>query len=214
VVVTPAAAGSAELDGLRTPALVIDLDAVDANIAATLRLLDGNPDRWRPHLKTSKLLLTMRRIHAAGVRQAKCATTLELETACEAGFEDVLLAYPVVGPAVEEVKKIDRRFPQAWVSVLVESPEMVAPWVGSDIGVFIDINPGMDRTGIATEPSGPVVALAKTIREASLQFGGLHYYDGHAGSFEPSRARSLVHAGYERLLGLVRALEAAGVEVP
>lgn len=203
-----------EMAGVRTPALVIDLDAVDANIEATLRLLDGNPDRWRPHLKTSKLLLTMRRIHAAGVRQAKCATTLELETACEAGFEDVLLAYPVVGPAVEVVKEIDRRFPQVWISVLVESPGMVAPWKGSEVGLFIDLNPGMDRTGMAPEPAPPVAALARAILDAGIRFGGLHYYDGHAAGFPPAEARELVHTGYERLLKVVSGLEAAGVDVP
>ena len=80
------------LAAFRTPALVIDLDAVDANLAATLRLLGGDAARWRPHLKTVKLELVMRRILDHGVEQAKTSTTLELETACRAGFKDVLLA--------------------------------------------------------------------------------------------------------------------------
>ena len=94
------------IDQVRTPALVIDLDALEANIATTIRLLGSDAGRWRPHLKTAKLALTMRRIREAGVAQAKCSTTLELETACEEGFADVLLAYPVTGPLVETVKQI------------------------------------------------------------------------------------------------------------
>ena len=82
----------AGLDAILTPALVVDLDAVRQNIAVTLRLLGGDPNRWRPHLKTAKLGLIMRTIREQGVAQAKCSTTLELETACEAGFQDLLLA--------------------------------------------------------------------------------------------------------------------------
>src|SRR6185503_4194270 len=106
------------VDVLRTPALIIDLDAVDHNISVTLRLLGGDPDRWRPHLKTAKLALTMRRLRAGGVLRAKCATTLELETACAEGFTDVLLAYPAQGPHPAVVRGIADRFPGTVVSAL------------------------------------------------------------------------------------------------
>ena len=75
----------ADLEPLLTPALVIYPDLVDTNIEATLRLLDGDPERWRPHVKTTKLARFMRRLVEYGIRNLKCATTLELRTACEAG---------------------------------------------------------------------------------------------------------------------------------
>ena len=119
----------AGLEAILTPALVVDLDAVRQNIAATLRLLGEDPNRWRPHLKTAKLGLIMRTIREHGVAQAKCSTTLELETACEAGFRDLLLAYPVTGPQVDVVKRIAAAWPATSISVLVEDAAMVAPAV-------------------------------------------------------------------------------------
>lgn len=193
----------AEVETIRSPALVIDADAVDANITATLTLLGGNPDRWRPHLKTSKLLFTMKRLVERGVRQAKVATPLELETACKAGFEDILVAYPMVGPQVDAVTAVSRRFPSVRVSALVEHPSMAAAWTGSGVDLFVDLNPGMDRTGAHVYRSDEIEAIVRAIGEARLQFAGLHYYDGHASSFPASERARRVHQGYDKLFALI-----------
>lgn len=192
----------AGLERIRTPALLIYADAVDANLATTLGLL-GTPDRWRPHLKTAKLGWSMRRLRAAGVAQAKCATTLELEAACAAGFDDVLLAYPAVGPTVETTLRIAEANPQVRVSALVEDAGMLAAWQGGRVGLFIDVNPGMDRTGLAPVP-GPVLALAQAIDRAGLTSRGLHFYDGQASG-------PAVAAGCDVLLGIALALREAGL---
>lgn len=204
----------AGLEAILTPALVVDLDAVRQNIAATLRLLGGDPNRWRPHLKTAKLGLIMRTIREQGVAQAKCSTTLELETACQEGFRDLLLAYPVTGPQVEVVKRIAAAYPDRSISVLVEDAAMVAPWRGSGIGLFIDLNSGMDRTGMLLDGHEEVIGLARGITGSGLRFAGLHYYDGHASGFTASEAQGLVHAGYDRLLALVKRLASAGIPAP
>ena len=189
------------LEQVRTPALLVYPEYVRHNIGTTIRLL-GRPDRWRPHLKTAKLAWTMRELVAAGVKQAKCATPLELETACAAGFDDVLVAYPVVGPAVALIRGIADRYPAVRISALVEAPGMVEPWRGSRVGLFIDLNPGMNRTGMALD-AGCVAGLARAIERGAgpLEWRGLHYYDGTASG-------PAVTAGYAGLLALVRALEA------
>jgi D-serine deaminase-like pyridoxal phosphate-dependent protein len=204
----------AGLDPVRTPALVIDLDRVEQNLAATLRLLGDDASRWRPHLKTVKLALVMRRIREQGVEQAKVSTTLELETACAAGFTDVLLAYPTAGPAVGLVRNLERDFPGTRLSVLVEAPEQVALWRGSNLGVFIDLNSGMHRTGMLLDAPEAVIGLARTIEQAGLRFAGLHYYDGHATDFPIDQAAAMVHQGYDRLADLVRSLQDAGFPTP
>src|SRR5258708_33695893 len=94
-----------------TPALVIYPELVEANIRATLRLLGGDASRWRPHVKTAKLEFVMRMLATHGVTQFKCATTLELLTACHAGANDVLVAYPLQGANVRRVGVIARAFP-------------------------------------------------------------------------------------------------------
>src|SRR5277367_1492878 len=85
------------VESLLTPALAIYPEIVDSNIAATVRLLGGDPNRWRPHLKTAKLGFIMRRMVEQGIVQAKCSTTVELASACAVGIRDVLVAYPMVG---------------------------------------------------------------------------------------------------------------------
>lgn len=202
------------LERVRTPALVIDLDLVDQNLAATLRLLGNDASRWRPHLKTVKVGLVMRRIRERGIMQAKVSTTLELEAACAAGFMDVLLAYPVAGPGVTLVREIADDFPNTRIAVLAESPEQVPHWTGSTVGVFIDLNSGMNRTGMLLDAPDSVIALARTIRHAGLRFAGLHFYDGHAMDFPPERARELVHQGYDRLNALIQILQDAGIQTP
>lgn len=202
------------LEGVRTPALVIDLDRVDRNISATLGLVGGKTDKWRPHLKTSKLGLVMRQLVARGVTQAKCSTTLELQTASEAGFTDLLLAYPIMGAQVDVVKRVAAANPNVSVSVLVEDAAMLEAWRGSGIGIFIDLNGGMDRTGMLLDGQDNVLALVRTIHAAGLRYAGLHYYDGHAAYFEPHEAERRVHGGYERLLQLVGVLAEHGCKTP
>ncbi len=202
------------VEAIRTPALVIDLDAVNDNIDATLRLLGDQPDRWRPHLKTAKLALVMRCLLERGVRQAKCSTTLELDTACKVGFSDVLLAYPVTEPQADMVRRIARAYPAAKVSVLVEDMAMLAPWRGSPVGAFIDLNSGMDRTGMLLDGYSEIRALATGIGAARLRYAGLHFYDGHANAFAAHEAERRVHAGYDRLLDLVKRLRADGINTP
>ena len=79
------------------------------NIDAALRMMKGDANRWRPHLKTAKLGYTMRRMVERGIRAAKCATTLELVTALEAGMEDVVVAFPVMGANAARVREIASR---------------------------------------------------------------------------------------------------------
>jgi len=87
----------AEAASVLTPALLIDRDRVQHNTVTTLRLLGCDSNRWRPHVKAAKLRYIMQMLVDAGVRQFKCATGLELSVACEAGADDVLVAYPLVG---------------------------------------------------------------------------------------------------------------------
>src|SRR6202035_6098689 len=86
-----------------THALMVYPEIVASNIARTLHLLGGDPDRWRAHIKTAKLAYTLRLLVERCVRSFKCATTLELLVACYSGVADVLLAYPVVGANARRV---------------------------------------------------------------------------------------------------------------
>lgn len=197
-----------------TPALALYVDCVDANIATTLRLLDNDATRWRPHVKTAKLRLTMRRLVTRGVTNFKCATSLELLTVCEAGGCDVLVASPVVGPSAQRVVEIAKQFPHVSVSALVENTESVQRWRAANIGLFIDLNPGMDRTGIEYHRTDDIVVLARAIVAAGIRFRGLHCYEGHLSNPDLPGRIAAAHAVYARVLEIEEALAQAGIPVP
>jgi D-serine deaminase-like pyridoxal phosphate-dependent protein len=199
------------MEDVLTPALVVFPEIVDRNIEQTLARLGGNPERWRPHVKTAKLISTMRQMTAHGIRNFKCATTLELRTICEAGAADVLVAFACWGTRARRVAEIAREFPAVTISALVEDARNLAEWKGAKVGIFIDVNPGANRTGIEQARVDEIVELARAIRSAGLVFRGLHYYDGQHRQADLAERTAAAWAGYERLLGIVDALTKAGL---
>jgi D-serine deaminase-like pyridoxal phosphate-dependent protein len=203
------------IENVMTPALVIYPDVVASNIERTLQLLGGDAERWRVHIKTAKLGYTVRMLVERGIRNFKCATTLELLAACQSGAADVLLAYPSVGANARRVQEIAKQFPDVRISVLAENEEQVRQWRGSKLGIFLDINPGMNRTGIEQSRSEEIVTLARAISGADkLEFRGLHYYDGQYGAVEEPGRTEATHEGYDRLMDIARAIERRGANVP
>ncbi len=198
------------LSEVLTPALAIYPEFIDNNIRVTLDILGGDATRWRPHVKTAKLGYVIHRTVQHGVKQVKCSTTLELLTSIEAGVEDALLAYPVVGANARRVREIAAANPNVKVSVLVENADQAASWHGTGVGVFIDVNPGMDRTGLEQDHVSDVVALASALED----FRGLHYYDGHMHVEDFTERERLAHKGYDKLMKLTDAILATGKAIP
>jgi D-serine deaminase-like pyridoxal phosphate-dependent protein len=198
----------AQADKIVTPALLIYPAIVEQNIRATLKLAGGNADRWRPHLKTAKIPAVIQMLLAAGVRSVKCSTTLELKVACEEGAVDVLLAFPVAGANARRVLQIAREYQSARISVLIESAEQLSKWQDSPVGVFLDINSGMNRTGLSQDALQMMITLAK---QAGSRFRGLHYYDGHMAGVPAAEREAKAHEGYRRLLRIADALKSAGL---
>lgn len=204
------------IDGIEqvsTPALAIYPEIVDANIRATLGLLGGDANRWRPHVKTAKLEFVMKRLVEHGIANFKCSTSLELLTVCEAGAGDVVVAYPMVGANARRVRAIANQFPETGVSALVECPEQIEPWAGSRIGLFIDVNPGMNRTGIEQDRVDEIIGLARVIQSAGQVFRGLHYYDGQLSSLALVQREAVAHKGYDQLMEIVAAFERADIPI-
>jgi D-serine deaminase-like pyridoxal phosphate-dependent protein len=193
-----------------TPALLIYPKIVDANIRATLGMIGNDPNRWRPHIKTAKLAAVVRRYLNHGILNFKCSTTLELRTACEAGAKDVLVAFAVTGANAKRVLELAREFPHTRISVLIESKQQADAWRGTDMDLFIDVNPGMNRTGIAQERAEEIVSLAQSIGPA---LRGLHYYDGHVSGVPPAEREAFTHHGYAQLMHAVDALRNAGIRL-
>ena len=206
------------IDRIATPALLVYLDRVRANCAAVVeRHCGGDANRWRPHVKTAKLAPVYSIVAESGVRNFKCATTLEARVLASSlralGVEaesDILVAYPLVGPSLIELESLQREFADLAFSVVVESAESVAS-IPSSLGIFVDVNPGMNRTGmpLADAEAG---AAANVARAAGDRFRGVHAYDGHAANWSVgAERRAEVWKIYDRVRALVASLHADGV---
>jgi D-serine deaminase-like pyridoxal phosphate-dependent protein len=202
------------IEHVLTPALVMYPEIIASNLERTVEFLGGDPDRWRVHIKTAKLGHTVRMLVQRGIRNFKCATTLELLVACQCGAADVLVAYPSIGANAHRIREIAEQFPEVRISVLAENEEQVRQWRGSRVGIFLDINSGMNRTGIEQSHGGEVVALVRAIDASGQEFRGLHYYDGQYGGLEGRERTAAAHDGYDRLLKVVREVERSGMGVP
>jgi len=196
-----------------SPALVIDRGRVVHNVERVLERI-GDPARWRPHVKTTKSPRIWRELVERGVRRFKCATTREARELAgllaEQGVEgDVLLAHPARGPALEELGEIAAAHLTCRFAVLSEDPAHVAQ-VPAGVGLFVDLNPGFDRTGIPFDRREDILAVA---RAAGDRLRGLHAYEGHRTESDPELRRERAFAGYRELLELAAALEAEGLAI-
>lgn len=204
---------AAELARILSPALVIHLDLVRENLRRVLAYT-GSAERWRPHVKTTKTPAVYAELLAAGVRQFKCATLREarvlLETGRAAGAAelDLLLAYPLVGPALAELGRLARAHPRARLSVLCEDPRALAE-IPRELGIFVDLDPGMRRTGV---PIGERETIRALVRAVGARFCGLHHYEGHLHG-ELAERRAQCFACYRELLELVSVLERDGATI-
>ncbi len=201
------------LEQLETPALVVYLDRVRDNVRRMIAYT-GTPDRWRPHLKTTKIPEVWRELFAAGVRQFKCATTREasvfVDLANAEGLDvDLLIAYPHRGPALRRIAEIAGRAKSTTLSLLVEDRDLIGS-LPAGVGVFVDVNPGMHRTGIPMQDTDAITAVA---RAAGQRFRGLHFYDGHLHDTDLAARRAAIFAGYECVLELAAGLAADGIDV-
>jgi D-threonine aldolase len=162
-----------KIGDLSTPALVVDRQAFDHNVATMAAAHPG--DRLRPHVKAFKSTELARELAAAGHRTFCCATIREVEGMAAAGLgEDLLLANEVLdcrrlGAVVE------RR--TARVTVAVDSPETVAAAAAGGVReVLVDVNVGLPRCGCEPGEAGRIAELA---REAGLEVRGVMGYEGH-----------------------------------
>jgi D-serine deaminase-like pyridoxal phosphate-dependent protein len=193
-----------------TPALLIYPEKLHHNIKATIAMVGGDANRWRPHIKTAKLSAVVKGYIRDGLRQFKCSTTLELLTACEAGAPDVLVAFSLVGGNALRVREIALKYPNTRVAVLAESRAQAEQWMDAPVSVFLDLNSGMNRTGIETDDVDEMIRLARLL---GANFRGLHWYDGHVSMLDPDERKAQAFAGYDRLMKVVGAFQSAGIAV-
>jgi D-serine deaminase-like pyridoxal phosphate-dependent protein len=166
-----------------SPSLLVYPERIENNILRMIRMA-GDLTRLRPHVKTHKMPEIMRLQMKHGIFKFKCATISEAEMAARCGATDILLAMQPVGPNIERFFRLKQTFQNANISCIADSEQILtqlsemACRFDTETHIWIDINVGMNRTGIV--PGEEAVRLYKmTDKLPKLKADGLHVYDGH-----------------------------------
>jgi len=203
-------------DRLDTPAILVNLDIVDANIKQMAQFAKEEGLELRPHTKTHKSIAMAQRQLAAGASGLSVATTTEAEVMLRSGVKDLLLAYPIVGK-----RKLDRIAPllqEGCITLVTDSSEVtqgykeLAEKLHCTISVILEVDSGMDRVG--ADPRR-VVTLANEIAQSKgLHFRGIMTHAGHAHDADDLAGITNVARQEAAIMGSAREeLELAGLEV-
>ena len=165
-----------------TPALLVDLDIMDRNIAEMASCMNGNGVTWRPHSKCHKTPAIVHRQIAAGAIGVTCAKLGEAEVMAAGGVRDILVANPLGTP--QKARRLAALRCQADPVAVVDCTEgadllgAAAVEAGVTIRVIPELDIGMDRVGV--DPGEPTLDLARKIdRTKGLSFAGVMGYEGH-----------------------------------
>lgn len=180
------------LASIPTPALIVDLPALDRNIARMAAFFATRPCKLRPHFKAHKTLEIARRQLAAGsCTGMTCATVAEAEAVSKV-CDDILIANEVIG--ADLCARVAALARTGTVTIAVDSADGVnqisraAMHGGVTVGILVDVNVGQNRCGVP--PGEDAVALGRRVMNASgLRLSGVMGYEGHAVGIHDRAAR-------------------------
>jgi D-serine deaminase-like pyridoxal phosphate-dependent protein len=214
---TPAWYQLENTDDIVTPALLLYPERIEKNIQLMVDMI-GDVKRLRPHIKTHKTKEIINMQMTYGIQKYKCATIAEAELLGQCGAKDILLAIQPVGTNIGRFFELIAQFPDSTFSTIVDNVGIItqisemASSKKISVPLFIDLNTGMNRTGIA--PNKHAAELCQLITEDSnLIFRGLHAYDGHIRDTNIEDRKKVCDAAFDLVSDFKTRIEKAGITV-
>ena len=207
------------VETIPSPSLVVYLPQVQYNIEHAIATVGGDVSKLRPHAKTHKTAEIIAMERDAGILKHKCATLREAEMLAQNGIEDILIAYQMVGPNVNRFVSLQLNYPDADFKVVVDHQESVAALSsaaakhGLNVKVMLDLDVGMNRTGIPVGDAA-VDVYAQIEAVEGLQPWGLHVYDGHIHDEDVADRKASCDTSLAQVEEMKDKLASKGLEVP
>ncbi len=206
-----------ELRAVDTPALVIDLPAMEQNLQTMADFFADKPAKLRPHAKTHKSPVIAHKQLALGAVGITCAKLGEAEVLIEAGVPDVLVANQIVGPL--KIARLMGLLHHGRVTIAVDNEDNLrdlaraASERGVTLEVLVEVNTGMDRCGV--EPGEGAVTLAKIAADLpGIRFRGIQAYEGHLVNIATEQDRAAaVQSAMAPIIETRGKIETAGIPV-
>lgn len=200
-----------------SPALLVYKDRIKQNIDLLKTMID-DVQRLRPHVKTSKMAEVVQMLQAAGIQKYKCATIAEAEMLGMVKARDVLLAYQPVGPKTARLLQLAQQYPDTDFACLVDNKaagEAISQLFAADgrqLRVYIDLNVGMNRTGVKPEAALELYRYLHTL--PGIRPVGIHVYDGHLHDTDMAIRKKRCDEAYGPVPVLQHAIVASGLPEP
>ena len=198
-----------------SPALLVYPDRIESNIRKMIEIA-GGADHLRPHVKTHKMPEIVRLQMKYGISKFKCATIAETEMVAKCGASDILLAVQPVGPNIERFFRLKQEFKNSRISCIADNEKIIiqlsdmARKTGLEAHVWLDINNGMNRTGVI--PGEKAARLYKRIIDSPMLVAeGLHVYDGHIHESDPVARQKICTEAFIAVDSLIEELNNEGI---
>jgi 3-hydroxy-D-aspartate aldolase len=173
-----------EIEEIDSPSLVLYEDLMNKNIEKMIDMVHGETEKLMLHVKTNKMPKVIERMISYGIHHFKASTIAEAELASQQNAKSVLIAHQLVGPKIKRFGELVKQYPKTSFSCLIDNEEslaqmnVIAKSSGLNFGFYIDINTGMNRSGIVLGQKLDLL-LNNLHKYKFLHFNGLHAYDGH-----------------------------------
>lgn len=202
------------INDIPSPSILVYPDRIDFNLRMMIDQA-GDVRKLRPHVKTHKLPQVVRMKLSHGITKFKTSTIAEAEMVAIEGGPDVMLAYQPVGPNVQRLIKLIQTYPQTRFAALVDCAECLdeiaaaAVAANTSVPLFVDLNVGMDRTGIV--PGNEAFDLFMRIASLDgVEAAGLHAYDGHVHDADPNALDAKIQRTFAPVWRLKESIESTG----
>lgn len=201
---------------VETPALLVDLHAMEENLERMGRFFDGRNSKLRPHFKNHRVLELAARQMQRGAIGISCAGLSQAEKLVASGIRSVLIANEIAGESsLRRFIQLSREAPVLLAidnAVIAADLARLAGGERSHLNLLVDIDLGLKRCGVS--PGEPAVNLVREVVERGLRFRGIMGYEGHLQPIEPGpRKQALIAAAMATLIDSKTRIEANGIPV-
>ncbi|WP_339836687.1 D-TA family PLP-dependent enzyme [uncultured Maribacter sp.] len=205
-------------EGVISPSLLVYPNRIQQNIELMISMI-GDVNRLRPHVKTYKNANIINMQMERGITKFKCATIAEAELLGNCNAPDILLAMQPIGPNAQRFVELTKKYPNSKFSTLVDNSTTLtifgdlAKAEDTNINLWVDINNGMNRTGIIPDQAALKLYI-QLHQHPNLIAEGLHAYDGHLRNTDPKIREKNCNVSFEAVVSLKKKIEDQQIPSP
>jgi D-serine deaminase-like pyridoxal phosphate-dependent protein len=199
------------IETIDSPALIVYKERVRQNIQSLIQMKDVA--HLRPHVKTNKIVEVCKMMLDAGITKFKCATIAEAEMLAIINAPDVLLAYQPTATKAKRLLQLVQKYPSTKFSCVIDdaaNAEVISKIFSANnllIDVYIDLNVGMNRTGIKPENAFELFNTCEAF--SGINIIGLHNYDGHIRDTNVERRKHNADEAFDEVIKLAEKIESS-----